>query len=252
MKIQFASDLHLEMPSNATWLQQHPLEVAGDILVLAGDTGYLENGPPDWFLNWVSVSYKQVLLIPGNHEYYHYGDVSKHGEAWQYSLRDNVAYYYNRVVTIDNTDIVLSTLWSYIPETEMFQVQRGLNDFHQILYQNRLFTPHDYNEEHKRCRHFVEDCIANSRADHIVVVTHHVPSLLAVAPQHKGSVLNNAFVVEMGNFIADHHIDYWIYGHSHTNINTVIGNTHIVSNQLGYVAQREQLNGFDNSKYIEL
>ena len=252
MKIQFASDLHLEMSINALWLQQHPIKVAGDILILAGDTGYLEDGLPNWFLDWAADSFKQVLLIPGNHEYYHYGDVAKRGESWQRPLRDNVSYYSNKVVSIGDTDLVLSTLWTHIPDTEMFQVQRGLNDFHQVLYQDRMFTPDDYNREHDTCRQFIENSIVHSEAKHIVVVTHHVPTLQAVAPQHKGSVLNNAFVVDMSNLIAGHNIDFWIYGHSHTNIDTMIGNTHIVSNQLGYVAQEEHRNGFDNSKYIEV
>ena len=76
MKIQFASDLHLEMSVNVAWIQSHPLEVTGEILVLAGDTAYLEEGVPDWFLDWASTSYKQVMLIPGNHEFYHFGDVA--------------------------------------------------------------------------------------------------------------------------------------------------------------------------------
>ena len=252
MKIQFASDLHLEMPANATWLQQHPLEVAGDILILAGDTAYLEEGIPNWFLDWASISYKQVILIPGNHEYYHYGDVAKRGDSWQWSLRDNVAYYYNKVVTLHGVDFVLSTLWSHIPEAEMFQVLRGLNDFHQIMCQNRIYTPDDYNAEHENCRRFIESSITNSKAKHTVVVTHHVPTMLAVAPQHRGSMLNSAFVVEMGDFIADNQIDYWIYGHSHTNIDTTIGDTKIIANQLGYISHGEQRNGFNNSRYLEL
>ena len=194
MKIQFASDLHLEMSANAAWFQSHPLEVTGEILVLAGDTVYLEDGVPDWFLDWASASYKQVLLIPGNHEYYYYGDMAKRGESWQWMIRENVGYYHNKAVTIGDVEIILSTMWSHIPETEMFQVQRGLNDFHQILYNGNILTPDDYNNEHGRCKRFITESVAKSNADHIVVVTHHVPTLLAVAPQHTGSPLNSAWL----------------------------------------------------------
>ena len=252
MRIQFASDLHLEMNANAAWIQSHPLEVAGEILVLAGDTAYLEEGVPDWFLDWASTSYKQVMLIPGNHEFYHFGDVAKRGDSWLWMLRENVGYYYNKVVRIDNTDFILSTMWSHIPETEMFQVQRGLNDFHQILYNGAILTPDDYNNEHELCKQFIMESVAQSKADYIVVVTHHVPTSLAVAPQHVGSPLNSAFTVEMGDFIADSRIDYWIYGHSHTNIDAEIDGTRILANQLGYVAYGEQNNGFRNNRYFEL
>jgi len=252
MKIQFASDLHLEMAANAAWLQSHPLEVAGDILVLAGDTAYLEEDMPNWFLDWASASYQQVLLIPGNHEFYLYGDMTKRGESWQWMLRENVGYYYNKVVIIDNTDLILSTMWSHIPEVDMFQVQRGLNDFYQILCNDHRLTPDDFNTEHERCKHFIMKSVAESKAKCIVVVTHHVPTLQAVAPQHQGSALSSAIAVEMGNFIAESHIDYWIYGHSHTNIDTEIGNTKIVSNQLGYIAYSEQHNGFNNKRILNI
>ena len=92
--------------------------------------------------------------------------------------------------------------------------------------------------------------MAESDAKHIVVVTHHLPTLEIVASRHKGSLLNSAFATELCDFIADSRIDVWIYGHSHANIDTVIGNTRIVSNQMGYVYHGEHLNDFKGDKFI--
>lgn len=70
---------------------------------------------------------------------------------------------------------------------------------------------------------------------------------------HRSSVLNSAFASEYGDLIADSRIDAWIYGHSHTNIDTEIGGTRIISNQMGYVFEDEYLmNGFDSAKFIEI
>ena len=99
---------------------------------------------------------------------------------------------------------------------------------------------------------FIKQRVSESDAKHIVVVTHHLPTLEVVAPQHKGSLLNSAFATELGDFIADSRIDVWIYGHSHANIDTVIENTRIVSNQMGYVYYGEHLQDFKGDKFIEL
>jgi hypothetical protein len=127
-----------------------------------------------------------------------------------------------------------------------------MSDFYQIRYGGRPFMPGHYNEEHKKCLDFIKKSVEESDAKHIVVVTHHLPTMAVVAPHHKRSPLNSAFANELDNFIADSRINVWIYGHSHTNIDTEICGTRIICNQLGYVQRGEHEFGFDGRKFIEL
>ena len=183
--------------------------------------------------------------MPGNHEFYGNGDVLAYGDSWSREILPNVHYHQNKVVRIDNVDFIHSTLWSHIRPEDEFVVEQGMYDFRQILYNGRRFTPADFNAEHEKCLDFIKRSVAESTAEHIVVVTHHLPTMAVVAPEHKGNLLNSAFATELGDFIADSRIDAWIFGHSHANIDAAIGNTRIVCNQLGYVYYRENLGGFD-------
>jgi len=255
MRIQYMSDLHMELWDNSRYIQANEFEVKGDVLVLAGDTYYLRDitASRKRFWYWASKSFRNVLLVPGNHEFYGNSDVTARGNSWQWMIRKNVGYYYNKVVRIDDTDFLLTTLWSRIPEPDMYLVQQGMYDFRQIMYNGHRFTPDDFNQEHEKCLSFLKQAVEESTAKHFVVVTHHLPTLKVVAAQHLGSPLNGAFATELGNYIADSRIDAWIYGHSHTNIDATIGNTRIVCNQLGYVYYNEHLtNGFEPNKVIEL
>jgi predicted phosphodiesterase len=104
MKIQYASDLHLEFSENYSFLKRNPLKPAGDILVLAGDIGYLndDNYRHHPFWDWVSDNFEQVIVAVGNHELYKYYDLAKMPQGLVYAIRNNVKCYYNAVVQIDS------------------------------------------------------------------------------------------------------------------------------------------------------
>ena len=42
MKIQYASDLHLEFAENRNFIEAGGIEPVGEVLVLSGDVSYLE------------------------------------------------------------------------------------------------------------------------------------------------------------------------------------------------------------------
>ena len=140
-----------------------------------------------------------------------------------------------------------------IPPHEAYQTERGVSDFYRIRYGGHKLTADDFNREHKHCLAFIKQAVAASTARTKIVVTHHVPTQLCTAPEFLDSPINGAFTVELGNYIADANIDYWIYGHSHRNIKAEIEGTTIVSNQLGYVSHGEHLrNGFNPEAHISI
>lgn len=253
MKVQYASDLHLEFADNWRYLKGNPLKVTGDVLVLAGDLGYLGDGNytkhPFW--DWASEKYKQVICCMGNHEFYKYFDIATLEDGYCLEIRRNVHSYYNAVVHIDDTDFIISTLWSDIPLREAYYTEQVISDFRRILYNGELLTFADFNREHGRCLEFIKNSVLKSTAKNKVVVTHHVPSFLMQCPKFEHSLANGAFTVELKDYIKDSGIDFWIFGHSHYNVDKVIGQTTCLSNQLGYVFQNEHTS-FDNGKYITI
>ncbi len=254
MRIQYASDLHLEFYDNSMFLARGPFKVAGDILVLAGDTlplNEFESYRRHRFFDWCAANFRETFLVPGNHEYYH-DDIAQYPESWKLKLRDNVIMCENCSIVVDDTELILSTLWSHIPMGKWLALRKGMSDFMLINYGGRPITATGYNALHERDLAFVKRAVSESRARHKVVVTHHVPSSLLVAPEYKGSSLECGFTVDLTEYIASSDIDLWVYGHSHRSIETVIGKTRMVSNQVGYVSYGEHHKNFVGDRFVEL
>ena len=253
MKIQYASDLHLEFEDNTKYLRNNPLEVTGEILILAGDIhvigSYKFLDHPFW--DWASKNYKQVIIAYGNHEFYQGYDLSTMKDGFKYKIRDNVYYYYNCVISINDIDIIVSTLWSYIQKENEEACKNGVNDFYLIKWNGKKLTPTEFNNEHKKCLDFIKKSMNESKAKFKIIFTHHVPSDLLTAEEFQGSNINNAFTVDLTDYIKTCGANYWIFGHSHRNINKIIGKTSCICNQVGYIMADEQIT-FSNLKNIDL
>jgi predicted phosphodiesterase len=244
----------MEFYDNSVFLAHGPFKVAGDVLVLAGDTLLLKDLDTyrkHRFFDWCSNNYRETLLIPGNHEYYR-DDVANYPDSWEMELRPNVRMMENRSVVVDKTEFILSTLWSYIPMNSWLKLKAGMSDFHLIHYGGKPLTATTYNALHERDLAFIKAAVSASKAEHRVVVTHHVPSCLLVAPEFKNSSMESGFTVDLTEYIEGSGIDVWVYGHSHRTIETVIGKTRMVSNQIGYVAYGEYRNNFRGDRFVDL
>jgi Icc-related predicted phosphoesterase len=87
---------------------------------------------------------------------------------------------------------------------------------------------------------FIQPQLEQPFAGKTIVVTHHMPTFMNYPPKFKGDILNEAFAVELHDYIEQTQPHYWIYGHIHANaMDFKIGKTQLLSNQLGYVRHGE-------------
>lgn len=241
IKVQYASDLHLEFVQNRAFLRKYPLRPSGDVLILAGDIAPIHELQKygEFFDLWAD-QFRMVYWLPGNHEYYH-GDLGRHAGSFVEQVRSNVILLNNQIWEEGPLRLVFSTLWSRIDPRNAFALQTNLNDFHLIRYQQKRFTPDHYHQQHTLAKQFLQGALAQQPwLGLTVVITHHVPTFQHYPPQYKGDILNEAFASHLDELVFDCGADYWIYGHHHRNIpEFCIGQTRLVTNQLGYVQYEE-------------
>ena len=239
MKVQYCSDLHLEFDQNSRYLAANPLSICGDILILAGDIAPLHDeflqSP---FFRFISKNYPQVFWVPGNHEYY-YRDIADYGRSFNIRLLGNINLVNNIELHYEGIRFIFSTLWSRISKANEKNIEQSIADFECITKNNKKFSASDFNSLHDESIRFLNRSL-NGNTDKTVVVTHHLPSTLCNSPDHGMSPLNEAFCVELTDFIETSKANFWIYGHSHYNQKPLfIGNTIMMTNQLGYVHLNE-------------
>jgi len=252
MTLQYCSDLHLEFRENKQFLNQHPLQPKADILILAGDiVPFAEMNKHKDFFNYISDNFKLTYWLPGNHEYY-YSDASERSGFINEKIRDNVFLMNNISIQQNDVRLIFSTLWSKISPANEWQIERSISDFQVIKFNGHFFSVSNFNQLHSDSLDFIEKELSQNNTGKTVVITHHLPTFLNFPSQHKGSILNEAFVVELFPLIESSNINYWIYGHHHSNTpDFSIGNTVLLTNQLGYVRSQENWN-FSLDKTIAL
>jgi len=139
-------------------------------------------------------------------------------------------------VQIRKREFYITTLWGNIsPQRELY-VKNNVPIFLLLKILGKHYYQKILNLLHKESIEFLDLTLQINSKSKNIVITHHVPTLLNYPEIYKNSMINEAFAVEMFDFICKNNIEYWIYGHSH--VNTLIlklGKTKLITNQLGYI-----------------
>ncbi len=247
MKLRILSDLHNEF----SVFDPPPVEC--DVVVLAGD---IDVGIKA--IEWAGRTFadKPVVFVHGNHEFYR-GDFDLIEKCRQ-AAPDNVHVLEKDSVVIGGTRFVGTTLWTdfcLMGEAEQFlSMQHAgacLTDFSVIRHSGEPFTPRKSVELHDQSVKWLDGELANEFDGQTVVVTHHAPSPLSVAPQFKTDVVSAAFASNLESLIAVHRPALWIHGHTHDPFDYAIHDTRVVCNPRGY-PQENRDQEFDPSLVVEI
>ena len=228
MKIRLLSDLHQEFFHDQ--LLYEPL--GEDVLVVAGDLAVGATRTIE-ALKRFAEKIANVVYVTGNHEYYH-NDMRQVNEAIVKGTKGTNVHFLNPgSVTIDEVTFIGGTLWSNFNQDAIakFACARSINDFSIIKGFNTDKCAELYVEHAK----FIKEAYAKLPGKK-VIVTHFLPDTACIAEQYRGpDPLNNYFANNLGNWIADlTDVPYWLFGHTHDNVDVTIGETRCIANPYGY------------------
>ena len=238
-------------------------DTSQDILVIAGDlanddTITMSYAGKSW-LKVVSGRFRDIVMTHGNHSFFLTEFDNMEAKFDKLLAEQNIT---NVHVLRDSSwqDAITGvlfiggTLWTDLDRQNpliMYQVAYQMNDYRYI--RNRIYhkiTPLDTLVKHLDTVAYLRDALSKNKGMRTIVVTHHLPSEQLIAEQYKGQLLNACYASSLDELIMDNpQIETWIYGHTHTSNDLMIGNTRCVSNPFGYAGENKQ---YDITAHIVL
>lgn len=248
VKIQIASDLHLDLLDHKFPEFRAVQPTDADILVIAGDIHRRAEAIAA-FRDWPV----PVIYVHGNHEPYRgcLGDVVE--ELRRDSTDTNVHYLERDEEVVNGVRFLGCCLWTDfnlmpdVTEQAMQESDRCLLDYRRITMENgQGFSAADSREVHAASLSWLTRKLGEPFDGKTVVVTHHAPHPNSIHPRFAGSLINAAFVSDLTPLILERQPDLWIHGHVHDSFDYRIGKTRIIANPRGYARNRHTAQAADD------
>ncbi len=257
MKFRLWSDLHLEFRN---FLFDHIYTPRDDdaetTLLLAGDIGvgaFLIRP----FIEEMCKHFKHVVMVAGNHEYYHheFHAVNAEWQAWELEeAPKNFHFLLNDYRILDGVRIIGGTMWTSFDDGDPFNMayaHRSMSDYVDINFGIRKILPDDILREHDRFIRFLLQKFDEPFDGKTVVMSHHSPGN-SLKRRGRKEGRDSAYFADIEGMIGYHDkAVLWVHGHTHRSWDYMINNTRVVCNPYGYWNEATN-GGFDPEIVIEV
>lgn len=251
MRIQYASDLHLEFRSGPF---PSLLKPAAPILVLAGDVGRPDKPEYRNFLQYCSRNWSHTVVVAGNHEFYNdhlpslWPRYPPHTVAHRRGMCATAAAEFPNVYflqqgrkVIDGVAFLGATLWTDLSDpTNAIAAEARMNDYRVITETGcEPITAALGNRWHWADRTWLlrEIAACAEEARPAVVITHHLPSFQLISPRFADAGPLNASFASDAEELIRAPVAAWIAGHTHVGAHAHINGVQVCVNPAGYPAE---------------
>lgn len=243
MRIQYCSDLHLGINGRVEF--PTILEPVAPILALVGDIGDPENSDLEPFLTWCCNVWKQVLYIPGNHEFWKLKPGTRKTidsgfnllKKMEDKLPNLMICWRTKFISEDGVVVLATPLWSRPAEGILS------HDYeHSWVDPDRSFDAETLHRLHEADLHWLKRELQINRKRTVVVISHYAPSLMLIDRRVVKDPDETLYASDLDTLIRPP-IVAWICGHTHQTVQWLkhwenadgeSGDVLIVSNPQGY------------------
>jgi predicted phosphodiesterase len=247
MKIQIASDLHLEFLEQRFPGYRIVEPTDAEVLIIAGDI-HANTKAIAAFADWPV----PVIYVHGNHEAYNeeYFDLVEKMRAA--SAGSNVHYLERDEWVLNDVRFLGCCMWtdyrlySDDPQPAMKEAERCLNDHRVIRTPHGRFSAQDALQLHTQSRAWLAEKLNENFDGATVVITHHGPHPGSIHPRYANAAINAAFISDLTQLMGK--ADLWIHGHVHDSFDYEVSGTRVIANPRGYARNRSTA---QSPEYIE-
>jgi len=239
MHLHVFSDLHADMADTK------PIAVLPEVnvVVVAGDVC---EGAVLGFerLREMVLLPTPIVMVMGNHEYYHRTQPHELALARGEAARFGVHLLENDAVVIGGVRFVGCTLWTdyaiFGPGSQMHTMavcRDRMNDHRRITWRKQpwlRFRPQEALGLHRASRTYLTGLLETPFDGPTVVVTHHAPGLGSVADKYRNDRVTAAYASDLSELLMATQPALWAHGHIHTSSDYRIGTTRVICNPHGY------------------